>query len=128
MELLQTFVVAFLVFMVIDIAYLGFIGRKFVQSQLGHLMGPTNWPIAILFYIQFIFGLIYFVIDPALAIGDPNEAFVNGILYGFFMYATYELTNYAILKKWPAGFVIPDIIWGTFLSASVSIITFTILN
>ena len=128
MEFIQTFAVAFLVFMVIDLLYLGVIAKKFVRKQLGHLMGPTNWTAAIIFYVQYVVGLIYFVVDPALAQGDPYLAFENGALFGFFLYATYELTNFAILKKWPKGFVIPDIIWGIVLSASVSLITFTILN
>lgn len=128
MEFVQTFAVAFLVFMAIDLLYLGVIAKGFIRKQLGHLMGPTNWPAAVIFYIQYIVGLIYFVIDPALAEGDPYIVAVDGALYGFFLYATYELTNLAVLKKWPTGFVIPDIIWGTVLSFSVALATFTILN
>lgn len=128
MEFLQTFAVAFLVFMVVDLLYLGVIAKNFVQAQLGHLMGKTNWTAAVIFYIQYVIGLIYFVIDPALEIGDPAEAWLNGALYGFFMYATYELTNWAILKKWPRTFVVADIAWGTVLGALVSILSFTILS
>ena len=119
--------VVFAVFMAIDLLYLGVIAKSFVQKHLGHLMGETNWPAAVAFYIQYCVGLIYFVIDPALAIGEPADALVNGALFGFFLYATYELTSFAIIKKWPRGFVVPDIAWGIVLSASVSIISYVIL-
>ena len=128
MEFFQTFAVAFVIFMAIDLLYLGVIAKQFVQQHMGHLMGPVKWPIALIFYVQYVLGLIHFVINPALELGDPNEAFMNGALYGFFLYATYELTSYATLKKWPSRFVIPDIAWGTTLSALVAILSFTVLN
>ena len=127
MEFVKTLLVVFAVFMAIDLLYLGVIAKSFVRKQLGHLMGDTNWPAAVIFYIQYCIGLIYFVIDPALSIGEPTDALVNGALFGFFLYATYELTSYAILKNWPKGFVIPDILWGIFLSSSVSYISYIIL-
>lgn len=128
MEFFQTFAVAFVIFMAIDLLYLGVIAKKFVRKHMGHLMGDIKWPVAIIFYIQYVLGLIHFVINPALEVGDPNEAFMNGALYGFFLYATYELTSYSTLRKWPSGFVIPDIAWGTTLSALVAILSFTVLN
>jgi len=113
--------------MAIDLLYLGVIAKKFVHSQLKHLMGDTVWWAAILFYIQYVVGLIYFVIDPALKIGEPTDALVNGALFGLFLYATYELSNMAILKKWPKTFVWADILWGIVLSGSVALIAYVIL-
>jgi uncharacterized membrane protein len=41
-------------------------------------------------------------------------------LYGFFTYATYELTNYALIRNWPAALVPVDIAWGVILCTIVS--------
>jgi hypothetical protein len=38
-------------------------------------------------------------------------------LFGFFAYATYDLTNLATLKQWPVGLSLMDVAWGTCVSA-----------
>jgi uncharacterized membrane protein len=38
-------------------------------------------------------------------------------MFGFFAYATYDLTNLATLKNWPIGLSMLDIAWGSALSA-----------
>ena len=45
---------------------------------------------------------------------------VLGGLYGFFTYATYELTNYALIRNWPVALVPVDIAWGVVLCTIVS--------
>ena len=51
-----------------------------------------------------------------------------GALFGFFTYATYDLTNLATLKSWPLTIVFIDIIWGTVLTAIVSTAGFYIVK
>ncbi len=51
-----------------------------------------------------------------------------GGLFGFFTYATYDLTNLATLKNWPLDLVIVDILWGTVLGASVAVVTYLIYS
>ncbi len=41
------YVLVLLVFLVIDLLWLGFIGKGFYQKQLGHLMGEVNWSAAL---------------------------------------------------------------------------------
>jgi len=45
---------------------------------------------------------------------------VLGALFGFFAYATYDLTNLATLKDWPLIISLIDIAWGSFLTSVVS--------
>ncbi|WP_425290082.1 DUF2177 family protein, partial [Shewanella algae] len=49
-------------------------------------------------------------------------------LFGFFTYATYDLTNLATLKGWPLKIVFIDITWGTILTALVSTAGFYIVK
>jgi uncharacterized membrane protein len=124
---LKLYAIALPVFFAIDIIWLGFIGRGFYQKQIGSLMKTdVNWTAAIIFYLLFIVGMIVFVIVPALEKGDWMQALWRGALYGLITYATYDLTNYATLRDWPLTMVIVDMIWGTVLAASVSVVTYLI--
>ena len=40
-----------------------------------------------------------------------------GALFGFFAYATYDLTNQATLIVWSTRITLIDITWGTFITA-----------
>ncbi|MEK9657387.1 MAG: DUF2177 family protein [bacterium] len=117
----RLFLLTFIVFFSIDILWLGFIARRLYLYFLGPLLrDPVNWTAAILFYILFIIGLIIFAIEPALKQHSVTNAFIKGALFGFFTYMTYDLTNLAVLKDWPVGVVLIDILWGTILCSLVS--------
>ena len=75
---------------------------------------------AILFYVLYVAGIVIFAIKPALVTGRWSSAAGKGALFGFFCYATYDLTNQATLKTWPVAVTIVDMGWGTFLTACVA--------
>jgi len=78
-----------------------------------------SWPAAIVFYLVFLLGITYFATYPAVQEGW-RSALIVGALFGFFTYATYDLTNLATLRDWPLSLVVVDMIWGVLLGASVS--------
>lgn len=126
---IKLFLVAFVVFLLIDLVWLALIAKKFYRKHLGFLMSENvNWIAAIVFYIIFIVGIVLFVVSPALEAGSLKHALLYGALFGFVTYATYDLTNLATLNKWPVLITIVDLIWGTFLATSVSVITFLFFN
>ena len=43
-----------------------------------------------------------------------------GALFGFFTYATYDLSNLAPLRAWPWRLALVDIAWGTALTAAAA--------
>ncbi len=43
-----------------------------------------------------------------------------GALFGLFAYATYDLTNLAVVRDWPVTLSFVDMAWGTFASAVAS--------
>ena len=51
------------------------------------------------------------------AYGSWLQAAGRGALFGFFAYATYDLTNLATLRGWPLGLSLLDIGWGTLVGA-----------
>lgn len=124
---LKIFIVTFIIFMIIDLIWLGFIAKNIYAKYLKDFLSPNvNWAAAIIFYIIFILGMIFFVINPALEKDCILCAIFVGALYGFITYSTYDLTNLATLKDWPLKITLIDILWGTFLSSSTSTISFLI--
>ncbi len=127
--LIKLFLVALPVFVVIDMIWLVLVAKNFYQEQIGFLMRPDiNWLAAIIFYLLFIIGLTTFVISPALDKHSWLHALLFGALFGLITYATYDLTNLATIKGWPLSVTIVDLIWGTVLASSVSVITYFIAD
>lgn len=125
MRFLIIYLITFAVFIVIDLIWLGFIAKNLYQEHIGFIMSKKpNWVAAIVFYLIFIFGLVYFVINPALDSGNFSEALLRGMLFGFITYSTYDLTNLATLEGWPIKITIIDLIWGTSLGGLVSSISY----
>ena len=121
MKFFITYIITVPIFFIIDMLWLGVIAKGIYNKYLGYLMAETiKWPSAILFYLLFIFGLVFFAINPGLEAGSFWKAVCLGALFGFFAYMTYELTNHAIIRDWPWQIVIIDIVWGVVLGGLVS--------
>lgn len=120
MQYVIAYIVAIVVFCVIDTLWIGTFAQDFYNEQIGHLRGKVNWGAAIVFYLMYIAGIVIIAVHPALISGSVKTAVIYGALFGFFCYATYDLTNYATLKGWPLKMVIVDIIWGVFLTTSIA--------
>jgi uncharacterized membrane protein len=122
---LKLYAIALPAFFAIDMLWLGLLARNFYKDQIGFLMKPdVNWTAAIIFYLLFLVGLVVFVIEPAVVKKEWMRALWMGAFFGLITYATYDLTNLATLKDWPVTMVVVDMIWGTVLAASVSVVTY----
>lgn len=120
--------IVLVVFFAIDMLWLGVIAKTFYAKHLGYLMSPKiNWSAALIFYLLFIFGLLIFVIQPALIEKNIIKLVLTAMLFGLVTYATYDLTNLATLKDWPLLITVVDLAWGTSLSLIVSTVSYFIL-
>lgn len=121
----KLYVIALPIFFIIDMTWLGLIAKNLYRNQIGFLMTPNiNWIAAIIFYLLFLIRLVFFVISPAVYNGSWSQALLRGFLFGFIAYATYDLTNLAIVKDWPLLITVVDMIWGGVLAALVSVVTY----
>lgn len=128
-KLLLAYCLTFMVFLAIDLVWLGFIAKNLYRRELGNLLGEqVNWPAAIIFYLLFVAGVFLFAIAPATEKQSLSHAVIYGALFGFFTYATYDLTNLATLKGWPVKIVFIDIVWGMVLTGAVSTSGFFIVK
>ena len=128
-SLIFSYLLTFIVFLMIDILWLGVIAKNTYQKYLSDfLSNQVNWTAAFIFYFIYVLGISIFAIYPSVNKGSVYNAILMGALFGFFSYATYDLTNLATLKGWPLPIVFIDIIWGSVLSAIVSFSGFYIVK
>lgn len=120
-----SYFVALVTFFAVDMLWLGTMASRFYKPTLGDIaISGVNLPPAILFYAIYPIGLVIFAIEPALKTGAWTSALANGALFGFFTYATYDLTNQATLRNWTPSLTLVDVAWGTILGAITSIVCF----
>lgn len=104
-----------LVLIVLDVAWLGTMGSRFYRRLAGDLMRERpNWAPAVLFYLAYPAAVTGLVVLPAHGWAD---AFGHGALLGAACYGTYDLTNQATLRRWPAVLSVVDIGWGCGVTA-----------
>lgn len=113
------------IFLAIDLIWLGVVARGFYRERLGHLLAAdVNWPAALLFYLLFVGGIVFFAVKPGLEAGSPGRALAYGALFGLLTYATYDLTNQATMRDWPPLVTVVDLAWGTALSGTVAYLSY----
>jgi len=126
---LKSYLIALVVFLIIDFLWLTLIATDFYKKHLGYLMSETpNYIAALVFYVVFIFGLVYLVIVPSISAESVLKAIIGGAVLGFVAYATYDLTNLATIKDWPLIVTVVDLAWGTFITTAISVATYYIYN
>jgi uncharacterized membrane protein len=87
------------------------------QQAIGHLMADQpKVAAAVLFYVLYTAGLLLFAVVPNVEAAGIGRAMLMGALFGFFAYATYDLSNLATLRNWPLGLTAIDMAWGATLS------------
>lgn len=105
----------------IDLIWLGVVANRFYRAQLGLMMRPDpRWGAAILFYLLYVAALLVFAVLPGLERASLGRAVLLGAGLGFICYATYDLTNLALVKGFPTIVAVVDIAWGAVLSAGVA--------
>lgn len=119
MPFFKHYLIALIVFSLIDVVWLVFISRKLYREKIGHLMADkVNVPAAVIFYLLFIAAMVFFVINPAAERQSVLYALGAGAFFGLVTYGTYDLTNLATLRNWPVSMTVIDLIWGSFVTAS----------
>lgn len=102
----------------LDALWLGVIAKPVYQQSIGHLMAAQpNFAIAGLFYMLFAVGLMWFSVTPDGHGTGWSKTILSAAMFGFFAYATYDMTNLSTLRDWPVGVSILDVAWGTLVSA-----------
>jgi len=127
--LMLSYLVALVVLAILDALWLGVVSREFYKARLGHLLlDKPIWSVAILFYVVHAAGIAIFPVQLALGAGTWSSALLYGGLFGFCVYAAYDLTNLATLRGWPMAVSAVDLAWGAAVTAAVTLATFLVLR
>ena len=124
--MIKTFFIALIFFFIIDVFWIYFVATPMYKQEVSSLM-ELKIPPALLFYVIFLLGLIFFVINP----NQDNtllNVFLIGAFFGLVTYGTYDLTVYASMNIFSLKLVIADILWGMFLSGAVAALTVFTIN
>ena len=117
MKILVLYLATVVVFFVIDAIGLRTIVKPVFDRNISALYAdPFRVVPALIFYLGYVAGMLYFVSASALRNGDPVAALIGGALLGLLAYGTYEFTNYATLRDWTAEQVAVDTLWGAALT------------
>ena len=129
LKYLPAYICTIIFMFVIDLIWLSQIAQPLYQTGIGHLMAvEPKLGFAAIFYLVFIFGLLWFALRPNAQTKGLKNTFIAGAMFGFFVYASYDLTNLALLKDWPLKLSIIDITWGTLLSGSCAAVAKFVFN
>lgn len=129
MKLTLAYGLALVVFLLLDGLWLGYVAKDLYLTRMAPIMRERPiLPVAALFYMAYVAGLVYFVIAPALASGDWRSAALNGALFGFFAYLTYDATAYSVIRGFDPVLALIDVSWGSVLGAAASTVTVLVLR
>jgi uncharacterized membrane protein len=102
----------------IDFLWLTNTSAILYRRDLGPLLAAEpRMGAAVVFYLVYAAGIVIFAVRPAMTATDWRVAALYGGLFGFFAYATYDLTNFATMKVWTLRVTLIDVGWGTALTA-----------
>ena len=109
---------AAIAFAALDAVWLSLTSATLYRPALhGVLMDGFRLVPAVAFYFVYLVGVTVFAVAPALGVGRWSAAARRGAMFGFFAYATYDLTNQATLIVWSTRITLLDLTWGTFVTA-----------
>jgi len=108
------------VFLVLDAGFLTLVGPRLYRPDIGPLLGDgVRLAPAILFYLLYIAGLVWFCVAPALG-GSWMKALSAGVVLGLVAYGTYDLTCQSVMRIWSWKVTLVDLAWGAVASGIAS--------
>jgi uncharacterized membrane protein len=127
---LKVLVLSIIFFLVLDALFIGALMKDW-QSLLLRVQGEkmeVRLSSAVGAYVVMVLAWVYFVYRPYLVHKNINTAVRTGAMLGFVIYGVFELTNFAIIKKWNMKFVLMDTIWGSLLYGLVTYFSLSLMR
>lgn len=129
MTFLASYVAVLLVFGILDAIWLTTVGPAFYRAHLGDMLAPSvRLTPAIIFYLLYPIGIVVFAVLPALRAESIITALSLGALFGFLAYATYDLTNHAVMRVWSLQVTLVDIAYGAIATGVTALAAYLIIS
>jgi len=122
MILVVAYVAALVVFGILDAIWLSTMASRLYRPALGDTMlDKLRIAPALVFYLLYPVGIVVFAATPAIESGSAGIAMSYGALFGLLAYATYDLTNYATLRRWTLKLAVIDLVYGSVASSLMAL-------
>ena len=115
---IKVYALTLVVFLIVDLTYLGVITTGFYKSELGPLarrsgdaLSPLWWA-AIVVYVLIPLGIVLFALPRVDSERWLPSALGWGFVFGVVLYGVYDFTNLATLDRWPLRLTFADLAWG----------------
>lgn len=121
MTWITAYILAGIAFGAMDSVWLRWAGPNLYRPTIGEILadGFRKGP-AMAFYVIYVGGMVWFAIRPGIASGDVVTAMTNGAILGLVSYATFDLTNQAVMRIWSTRISLADIAWGACATSAAS--------
>ena len=117
MQIAILYLITATVFLVLDAVMLKTVMKPLFEQHIGDwLLDEIRLRPAIIFYLFYVAGVLWFVSVSALRSEVSVNALIGGAILGAMAYGTYEFTNYATLRDWSLQMVAVDVTWGAVLT------------
>lgn len=104
--------------LILDAIWLTVSAPRLYRPLLGDLLADDfRLAPAAIFYVLYVAGIVILAVLPAIDAGKWQAAAMSGAVLGLVAYGTYDLTNQATLRTWPAMLTAIDLAWGTVLTS-----------
>ncbi len=121
LKYLELYGLTAIVFFAFDLIWLTTATSRVYKPYIGDLLlAKPNMPVAALFYLLYVVGVLFLASLPGYDKGSITDAMLRGAVLGLLAYGTYDLTNLATLKGWAWQVSAIDMIWGTVLTGTVA--------
>jgi uncharacterized membrane protein len=123
MNYMISYFAALFVFLAVDVVWIKTVMQPIFVRNVGEiLLDEPRLGAAAVFYSLYVAGIFYFAVAPAVVSETWRIAALNGAIFGFLAYGTYEATNLATLKGWSVEMLTIDVAWGTSLTALTAVV------
>ena len=121
--MIKLYITTLFYFLIIDtIGIQTFVVKIYTKNLPSSLKINFDILSAIIFYLIFVLGLVYFVVAPYK--NSPIISIITpAIMYGLATYATYALTVKAVFNVFNWQIVVSDVLWGMVLCTLISVLT-----
>lgn len=123
---IKLLVESIITFLALDAVWISQVASPWMKKAVPHLMAKDpNLIAAFAFYVIYLSTLLILFVVPGISskIGYQTLAFQT-FLFGFTAYATYDLTNLAVMRGYPLSMALADMVWGGLLTMATSLIIY----
>lgn len=115
---IAAYLVTLIAFAILDFLWVSSMANSLYRPVMKEiLLADFRLAPALLFYLLYAFGIVFFAVLPGLREGALTQAMLLGAVLGLVAYGTYDLTNFATLKNWDTKITVIDMIWGAFATS-----------